>query len=174
MGRPHLDGDAGFRHFYEREIANVLAYLIATTGDRCVAEELAQETFARAYRDWDDIQHYDNPGGWAHRVAHNLAMSRFRRIGAEARAILRLRGMRRTDAPQVGPQPQDEGFWSEVRRLPERQAQAVVLHYLEDRSVAEIAQIMGCAENTAKVHLHRGRRRLAERLQLELDEGGDR
>ena len=47
-------------------------------------------------------------------------------------------------------------FWHAVRRLPKRQAQAVALHYLEDASVAEIAAIMGCAENTVKVHLHRG------------------
>lgn len=173
MDRSTTDDAGGFRLFYEREITHVLAYLIATTGDRWVAEELAQEAFARAYRDWDDVRSYDSPGGWLHRVAHNLAMSRFRRLGAEARAMLRLRGMRRTPT-DVGPVRHDEEFWAEVRELPDRQAQAVALHYVADRPVAEIARIMGCAESTAKVHLHRARRRLADRLQASLDDGGDR
>lgn len=173
MDRSTTNDAGAFRRFYEREITNVLAYLIATTGDRWVAEELAQEAFARAFRDWEDVRSYDSPGGWLHRVAHNLAMSRFRRLSAEARAMLRLRGMRRTPT-DVDPVRHDEDFWAEVRRLPDRQAQAVTLHYLADRSVAEIAELMGCAENTAKVHLHRARRRLADRLQTGLDDGGDR
>lgn len=173
VDRSTSDDTEGFQGFYEREITHVLAYLIATTGDRWIAEELAQEAFARAYRDWEDVCSYDNPGGWLHRVAHNLAMSRFRRLRAEAGAMLRLRSMRR---PQVeaGSVWQDEGFWAEVRRLPSRQSQAVTLHYLEDRPVAEIAELMGCAEGTAKVHLHRARRRLAERLQTRHEDGGGR
>ena len=51
-----------------------------------------------------------------------------------------------------------------VRRLPTSQRAAIVLHYYEDRPVAEIASILGCAEATARVHLHRGRKRLAELL----------
>jgi len=58
-------------------------------------------------------------------------------------------------------------FWREVRRLPRRQAQAVALFYLEETSVAEIAEVLGCAESTVKVHLHRGRQALAKRLHAE-------
>ena len=57
-----------------------------------------------------------------------------------------------------------------MRALPARQAQAVALHYLEDRSLAEIARILGCAEGTVKAHLHRGRRALADALRCTLDE----
>lgn len=160
-----------FTRFYGEEFREVLAYLIATTGDRWVAEELAQETFTRAYRDWDRIGGYERPGAWTRTVAHNLAMSRFRRLGAEGRAMLRLRGMR-DDGTDTAPDRLDDEFWAEVRRLPERQAQAVTLHYLEDLPVASIAVIMDCTESTAKVHLHRGRKRLAERLGLD-HEGGD-
>ena len=48
--------------------------------------------------------------------------------------------------------------------MPTAQRAAIVLHYYEDRPVAEIASILGCAEATARVHLHRGRKRLAELL----------
>jgi RNA polymerase sigma-70 factor (ECF subfamily) len=57
-----------------------------------------------------------------------------------------------------------------VRALPKRQSQAIALHYLEDLPVAEIAEILECAESTVKVHLHKGRKRLADRLDLDLGE----
>ena len=44
------------------------------------------------------------------------------------------------------------------------QRAAIVMHYLEDRPIAEIAEIMRCSPSTVKVHLHRGRNRLAEIL----------
>ena len=64
----------------------------------------------------------------------------------------------------------DDRFWTEVRNLPERQAQAVALHYLEDLPVAEIAEILVCAPGTVKVHLHRGRRALAAALGMTVTE----
>lgn len=64
----------------------------------------------------------------------------------------------------------DEAFWMAVRTLPPRQAQCVALHYLEDRSVADIARVLECSENTVKVHLHRGRLALADRLMIGKDD----
>jgi RNA polymerase sigma-70 factor, ECF subfamily len=65
----------------------------------------------------------------------------------------------------------DHEFWDAVRGLPDRQAQAIALHYLEDRPVADIAEILGCAPATVKVHLHRGRRALADALAHHTEEG---
>jgi RNA polymerase sigma-70 factor (ECF subfamily) len=94
-------------------------------------------------------------------VAVNQAMSALRRRSAEARTVLRLSGQR----PLPEPLPDDaEAFWRAVRALPSRQAQAVALHYLEDRSVKDIAAVLECAEATVRVHLHRGRQALAAAL----------
>ena len=57
-----------------------------------------------------------------------------------------------------------ERYNEAVRALPARQAQAIALHYLEDRSVADIAEILECSESTVKVHLHKGRTKLARRF----------
>ena len=69
-----------------------------------------------------------------------------------------LAARRQLDAPP----PEVDEFWALVRRLPDRQAAAVALHYLDDLSIAEIADALGCAEGTAKAHLHQARRTLAE------------
>src|SRR5919107_533297 len=89
------------------------------------------------------------------------ALSGMRRRSAEARTLLRLSGQRARPEPL----PDDaEAFWRAVRRLPIRQAQAIALHYLEDRSVKDIAAVLECAEATVRVHLHRGRQALAAAL----------
>jgi RNA polymerase sigma factor (sigma-70 family) len=94
-----------------------------------------------------------------------MAISAFRRKKAERNAIERLVIQTRHALPEL--EPQDERFWALVRELPARQTQAITLFYLEDRSVLEIAEILGCSPATAKVHLFRGRQALAARLGLE-------
>lgn len=151
---------AGFDAFYARELPRLVTILTAVTGDRMVAEELAQEALLRAHQRWNRISRYDQPGAWVRRVALNLASQSRARRRSEHRAMARAieRG------PAVIAEPTDD-FWALVRQLPPRQAAAVALHYLEDRPVTEVASILGCAEGTAKAHLHKGRATLARLLE---------
>lgn len=152
--------DATFATFYEREFRAVVGLIYTLSGSWGVAEDLAQEAFVRAYRDWSKVGGFARPDSWVRTVAVNLATSRGRRLASEARAVTRLRARR----PVVhhDPLPDDaEGFWQAVRRLPPRQAQAVALRYHGELSVAEIASAMDCAEGTVKAHLHAARTTLA-------------
>jgi DNA-directed RNA polymerase specialized sigma24 family protein len=60
-----------FEAFYLREYPQVVGLLHGLLGSRLVAEELAQETFLIAYRDWDRISGLDNPRAWVRKVAIN-------------------------------------------------------------------------------------------------------
>lgn len=162
---------AGFDELYRRHWGAVVALVYGLSGSRAAAEELAQDAFLVLHRHWKTVAGYEDPGAWVRRVAVNLAVSSLRRRAAEARALARLGG-RRPRLEELP--PRDEAFWAAVRALPARQAQAVALHYLEDRSVAEIAVILECAEGTVKAHLHRGRLALAARLGEVVDEEGER
>ncbi len=75
--------------------------------------------------------------------------------------------MRRLSHPTALPPPDEphDEVWRAVAALPGKQRAAVALHYLEDRPVQEIAQILSCSPATARVHLHRGRRALASTLE---------
>ena len=148
-----------FSAFYRREQPRLVALTAAIAGtDR--AEDLAQEALLRAHREWARISCYDKPGAWVRRVAINLATSSLRRRRSELRALARFAARPRLDAAP----PEVDGFWALVRQLPPRQAAAVALHYLDDCTVADIALALGCAEGTAKAHLHHARLTLAERL----------
>lgn len=134
----------------------------ALSGSRMAAEDLAQDAMIAAYRRWEEVGALERPGAWVRRVVLNRAASAFHRRKAEARALLRLAPLRGEAPAALGEEAAE--FWREIRRLPKRQGEALVLHYLEDAPLSEIAAAMGCAENTVKVHLHRGRLALAGRL----------
>lgn len=156
-----------FEAFYAREFRSVVGLAYALSGSGSNAEDLAQEAFVAAHKKWDEIGAYDKPEAWVRRVVSNLSVSRFRRRASELKALSRLAGFRR-DHASIGELPSEaEHFWAQVRRLPKRQAQAVALHYLEDMSINDIAVVLECAPNTVKVHLHKGRQTLADRLDLE-------
>ena len=100
-----------------------LAY--ALSGSRSGAEDIAQEAFLRAYRDWDRVGSYEHQAAWVRRVAANLATSGLRRRVVEARALVRLAARRE---PALDPLPAENAdFWRAVWALPHRHAQAVAL-----------------------------------------------
>ena len=151
-----------FEAFYRREFRRLVSFVLAMSGSRSAAEDLAQEALMVAHKQWETVSVMERPDAWVRRVASNMAVSRYRRQKAELKAVVRLAG-RREDVIQPM-EPEDEQFWAMVRSLPQNQATAVTLHYLEDRSVADIAEVLDCSPSTAKVHLHRGRKALAEKL----------
>ena len=153
---------ADFDHFYRAEYLAVVKFVFVLTGQWHVAEEVAQEVFMRALARWDG--QLDRPAAWVRTVALNLARSRFRRVQTELRALTRLGRMAPDEANEDTLGDEHADFWAAVRTLPRRQAQAVALYYLEDRSVADVARLMACAEGTAKALLHQARQRLAQQL----------
>ena len=149
-----------FDGFYRRELASLVTLAAALAGP-AVADDIAQEAMLAAYRRWDLVSGLDVPAAWVRRACANQAVSVLRRRGAEARAVLRL-GARREHQFELAPEP--DGFWSEVRRLPRRQAQAVALAYVYGMGVAEIAATLEVSPGTVKTHLSRGRAALAQTL----------
>jgi RNA polymerase sigma-70 factor, ECF subfamily len=157
---------ARFTAFYTRHHRDVVGLAYTLCGSWSAAEDIAQEAFVRAYRDWRKVGEYARPDSWVKTVAVNLATSRGRRLTSEAKALARLGGRREIVA--TDPLPEDaDAFWSAVRSLPRRQAQAVALRYHADLPIADIAQAMGCAEGTVKAALHAARQTLATQLDRE-------
>jgi RNA polymerase sigma-70 factor (ECF subfamily) len=166
QSQPATEGSPrAFEDFYAQEYAAVVGLAYALSGSRSGAEDLAQEAFFAAHRNWDRIGGYDQPGAWVRRVVANMSVSAFRRRAAEARALGRAALGEHTVLPDLG--AGDPDFWNAVRALPRRQAQVIALFYLEDRPIAEIAEILDMTPGTVKRHLYDGRRGLAQRLREE-------
>ena len=155
-------GAASFEAVFHAEYHGLVALAAAISGRRGRAEDIVQEAMARLDREWEVVSTYERPGAWLRRVTINLALSQRRRIGREARALLRLD--RVDGALDPDPPAEHAHVWAAVAELPGKQRAAVAMHYLEDASVDQIAEALDIAPATARVHLHRGRQALRERL----------
>ncbi len=162
-GMPVVAAKEEFDRFYRREYPAVLALTHVMTGNPSQAQDLAQDAFVAAFQKWNTI---DNPSAWIRTVVTNRSRSWFRKRYREARALLRVQTP--DAAPPAELQAESSEFWATVRSLPTRQAQALTLFYLESMPTAQIGRILGCSESTVRVHLTRGRRALAEKLEAEL------
>lgn len=152
-----------FDAFYRREYRGMVALAAAVGGEPAIAEDIAQEALLRALEAWPKISRYDKPGAWLRRITINLASNRRRRASTERRLQPVAFGGRQTVEIVL----RDDGVWRAVAALPPKQRAAIALFYLEDLSVEDIAEILDCAENTAKAHLYQGRQALVERLSRE-------
>jgi RNA polymerase sigma factor (sigma-70 family) len=148
---------ASFADWYSKEYGPVVRSLVVVTGDRDIAIEACSEAFARALARWARVSAMESPTGWTYTVALNIARRTARRARVEA--IL----LRREATSTPAPEPAAE-IWDAVRRLPDRQRTAVVLHYLADLPQREVAAAMGLAEGTVAATLHQARQRLASWL----------
>lgn len=164
---------AEFDEFYRSEWRSAVTLGWSLTGSWAAAEDVAQDVFSDAYRRWEKVSQVTSRQAWLRRAVIKRSASVHRRHATERRGEGRLRvvaardadahhddrtGMRAVD--QVG----DPVFWEAVRTLPEQQRTVVVLHYLEDRSIADIARLLDVRTGTVKAHLHRGRKTIARRL----------
>jgi RNA polymerase sigma-70 factor (ECF subfamily) len=155
------DGSDDFDEFCRRLYPRLVGALILQSGDRPVAEEIAQEALARAWERWRTVSLMDEPGGWVFRVALNLSHSQFRRRGAERRAS------RKTAVAPAAPPDQADAVAvrAAVSRLPSRQRTAVVLRYFADLGVDATAEAMRCRPGTVKALTHQGVAQLRRWLQ---------
>jgi RNA polymerase sigma factor (sigma-70 family) len=151
------DQDAGFIAFFRAEYPGLVRTLFLVTHDREQARDIAQDAFVQLYARWRRISHYDRPEAWVRRIGIRMA------VRASQRERVRPRLERELDSATL-PRPVDVDVVRAIGQLPASQRAAVALFYLEDRPVSEVAQVLGCSETTAKVHLHRARKRLAELL----------
>lgn len=158
-----------FRLLILRYQRPVFRFLAGFGVEAAVGEELAQETFLRAYR---SLTSYDSSkasfSSWLFTIAKHLVLNE------TARSSRRLPHVPVTDEAELGtvPAPGDElehaERWSQMRRmlqtLPQALRTALVLAYLKEHSMEEIAAIEGCSVGAVKSRIHRGKELLRLRL----------
>lgn len=159
MASDRWGGDR-FDALYRESFPAVVQSVRWIVGDAEVAREIAQDAFVAMLVHWRKVSRYDNPGAWARRVAIRDAVRVARRSGTRPAFVPSETAVEPDAAIDV---------WTAVATLPPAQRAAVVLHYLHDLPVADVAKTLGCSESTAKTHLSRARQTLAVRLGEESD-----
>ena len=159
-------GGESFEAFYRSHRTPLVGLAFAISGSRLGADDLVHDVMEAAYRDWDRVQKRDDPAAWVRRMVAYRAVSAYRRRLSEAKAVARLALHRGSPAfPQSSAEA--DRIWSEVRRLPRRQAQVVALRYVEQLTMTEIGDVLGCSKESVNTHLRRARETLSRRLRME-------
>jgi RNA polymerase sigma-70 factor, ECF subfamily len=153
-----------FDDLYARSFHRLVGQIYAMTGNVAEAQDVVQEAFVRAWDKRTDLTLMESPEAWVRTVAGRLAVSRWRRAHTGLKAVFR----HGTPEAVPSPGPDRTALVSALREIPEHQRRAIVLHYLCDLSVAEVAAETGAPEGTVKARLARGRAALARSLSDEL------
>lgn len=149
-----------FDAFYAASVDRVTGQIYLLTGDRAEAQDAVQDAFVKAWDRRGELETTSFPEAWVRTVAYRMAVSRWRRA---RRAML---AYQRHGVPgEVGaPSPETVALTQALRRIPEPQRRAIVLHHLCDLPVDQVAAEVGSPVGTVKARLARGRAALAELL----------
>ena len=136
-----------------------LAYLLL--GDADEAEDVAQDTFVRAYYALKRFDAARPLRPWLMQIVSNLAANRRRSMGRYLHALVRL--SREPDETPDPPQENDSGMlWKAVRRLKLEFQQVIYLRFFLDMSVDEMSAALHVPAGTVKSRLHRALAALRE------------
>jgi RNA polymerase sigma-70 factor, ECF subfamily len=157
----------GARQTFDEVVAEqldaVYGYLVYLTGDRSAAEDLAAETFEKAFRTWRRFDpRRSSPRTWLCAIAHNLAVDWFR---AESRRRRREETYSRDvdHAGELGdglPGPLEDA----LRELSSAEREVVALRVLLDLDGPSAARVLGISQTACSTRLSRALQRLEERI----------
>lgn len=165
--------DREIERLLDTEGPKLLAFAGRFCGSESEAEDLLQETFARAYKSWDQLDDKANARPWLYSIARNTCQRMHRkRAGEPARleSLDELLARSTVTVPDLDPgaDPHRSRLRAEARELVERGLSALppdfriplVLADVAELSIAEIAAVLGIKEATVKTRLHRARLKL--------------
>jgi RNA polymerase sigma-70 factor (ECF subfamily) len=150
---------------YAANSSSLLRHLTATTRDASAAEDLTQEAFLRLVIEVEAGRVPDDVGAWIHRVGHNLAMSRGRRIAVADRRNHELVRPGEAPSPEAVAiaEERDQSVRRAVAGLGDTDRRAVILSANGYRG-PEIARSIGRSDAATRTLLCRARTKLRVRL----------
>jgi len=158
------EGVLDFEEFFRAGYPQLARACYLLTGDSVDAEDLAQETMARAFERWDRVGAMESPAGYLYRTAFNLNSKRIRSLAVRARRTF-------TDALSHDPADlavtRDEVMVA-LDSLPKAQRQALVLVGWLGMDANEAGRVLGVAPASVRGRVHRAR----ITLRAQTEEGG--
>jgi RNA polymerase sigma-70 factor (ECF subfamily) len=145
-------------------IPRLRACAISLCGDPCLADDLVQETLVKAWHHLDSFEEGTNLKAWLITILRNTFISYYRE---RRREVEDGDGGcdRATHPEQLGKMDLND-LLAAVAKLPPEQRVAIILVGAERFSYEEVAKICGCSVGTIKSRVNRGRRRLADLLDI--------
>ena len=143
----------------------LIYYATSLTGNQDAALDVLQDVWVKVVR---GIRRLKDPGSlkpWLYAITHGVAVDRIRRDYKRDKAEqAQLEGLLDIEEPSF-----DEEDATAIRdalsRLGVKHREVLVLHFLQDLSIMEIANVVGCSEGTVKSRIHYAKRQLKQILE---------
>jgi RNA polymerase sigma-70 factor (ECF subfamily) len=167
------NSDAGAVIGTYRETVHELYQFVSrrSGGSRELAEDVTQETYLRAVREWQSGRRPDVPLAWLQTVARNLLLNHYRRKTPELVEAARIEAIfddNKTDGPDAAALV----YWG-LARLSRRRGELLEAFYLEGKKTAAIAREFGISERAVEGRLRRARQALRTQLERMIKQNGD-
>jgi len=160
-----------FENLATQHMDSLYSVAMRMTRDAIEAQDLAQDTYLRAYRFFDKFEKGTNFRAWLFKILKNIYINKYRK---ESRApqMIDIAGVEASNSLQAETTPENEIFdklldddiTNAVDALPEEFSDAIMLSDVLGFSYKEIAETLNCPIGTVMSRLHRGRKLLRKSL----------
>lgn len=168
-----LRGDTqAFSLLVERYQSYVFTLAFRLTQSREDAEEIAQDSFVKAFRSLADFKGGSKFSTWLYTITHNTGITFLRKRKMQVQSVDEERHAQQLDnqvsdlrADTIETRSRIQMVNQAIRMLSAEDAQIITLFYQGDQRLQDIGQVMGMDPNTVKVRLFRARQRLKEKME---------
>ncbi|HEV2861942.1 MAG TPA: sigma-70 family RNA polymerase sigma factor [Pyrinomonadaceae bacterium] len=180
IARARRGDEEAFRLIFERYTRPLISFVFYMVGRREAAEELAQETFLRAYKSIASLREDSNLSSWLFGIARNVAREWLRERGREPRrvemddpAVAALRDGSASPAGKLLDKELGAAVGAALGSLDEEKRLVFVLKVYQQRSYEEICEITGFSLPKVRNDLHRARAEMRRRLRRYVGENDE-
>lgn len=163
------DYDA-FVFFYDKYVKNIYRFVLIKVSSKEVAEDLTQDIFLKIWQHLVDKKNIDNFQAFIFRIARNSVIDYYRKNNRQELPLDFL-------TEDLERSPVDHGhivhksldlqkLWQDLKKLKPEYQEVIYLRYVEDLSIAAIAQIVEMEKSAVRVLLHRAISKLKEITKL--------
>jgi RNA polymerase sigma-70 factor (ECF subfamily) len=178
IARVRSGDDEAFRLIFDRYIRPVMSFIYDMIGQRDLAEELAQETFVRAYRGIKSLKDETKLSTWLFGIAKNVARESLRarlrennKVEIENDSVMELSDKELLPDGRLLGKELNRVIYDALSTLDEDRREVFTLKVFQQRSYEEIAEITGFSIPKLKTDLHRARAEMRRRIQPYLGVG---
>jgi RNA polymerase sigma-70 factor, ECF subfamily len=160
---------AAWEALFRRYQLPLYVYVFELVHQEQASLDIVQETFINAVRHLGSLREDAKFGGWLFGIAHQKCVQRWRKQSREESALDELGAA--PPESEAGPddllirQEQEEEFMNLLNQLPPPQRSVLLLYFVEDFSVEQIAEITGAAIGTVKSRLHYAKKAMRKLLE---------
>ena len=158
--------DSRFEKLVNEHGRQVLNVALRILGDVDLARDAHQEVFLAVWQRWHTYNGTTNWRAYLYRVAVRKAMEIARSRQAVPASVEGVEPRSTSGGPDMPLRTVElhQKLMASLAKLSKRQAEVFVLARIEGLDGATVAEILGCSQNTVRVHLHRATRELAREL----------